>query len=158
MNFLTDAGALASGGAILRTDAQGAVQDTLTATQQQVQSLGVGAFFTVSAQTASLGGQILEDSSQIRIQSSAPIALFDLASAGGFKVKFTFTGSGREPLAFQWTFCEEPCAAADVLGTSILRDPTFDYLNAGNYRAQLTVTNEFPPPDTAERRFTLPLQ
>jgi len=144
VNFLTNAGELASGGLIVFTDSSGAARDTLVASQGQLDILGVGAAITVNAETAGIGGLLLRGTTTIRIQSSAPVALFDFTEqADGRTVVFTFTGSGREPLTFAWTFS----GTGGILftETSNLRNPSVTFPSAGSYTATLIVFNEFAP-------------
>jgi hypothetical protein len=95
VNFITEAGRLASEGRLVSTDADGRAVDTLTATKSQLDTIPTN-IFNVTAETAGLGGSILEDSFQIRIENSEPISaiecvITDSGGAGG-EVDCTFTG------------------------------------------------------------------
>ncbi len=146
VNFITNAGELASGGLILFTDASGAARDTLSANQAQLDVLGVNASINVSAETAGIAGTILEDQVQIRIQSSAPVPDFSFQiQSDGRTVNFTYTGTGKEPLTFLWEF-DNTTGSPAFTQQSSLRNPQVQFPPPpGSYTAELTVSNSFAP-------------
>ncbi len=152
VNFLAEAGTLASEGRLIDTDADGRAVDLLSATQAQLELIP-GQVFTVSAETAGLGGNLLEDSFQVRIDNSEPIATFqcvntDPAGAGG-EVDCTFTGRSIcvEPdfpgvqTVFLWSSAQAPPAAPIPPVTN--GNPTAKYFLTMdvNYTITLTVTD-----------------
>ena len=63
---------------------------------------------------------------------------------------FLFTGSGEEPLTFEWDF------ENDLAVDSTLRNPSHTYLTTGGKTVRLTVTNIFGT-DTATTTIQIPL-
>ena len=108
VNFLTDAGNLDSQGRLINTDQDGQAFDTLSATEAQLETQGTGTF-NVGAQTTGLGGTLLEQTFQVRIESSRPNAAFETASLGGKRYRFTFTGSvvDATQATFTWLIQEQ---------------------------------------------------
>ncbi len=103
VNFLTDIGSLASGGSSIITDGAGEARDTLTATESDLTAFG-GTSFTVRVQAAGIGGNILESSSTIRIQTGIPRASFtaDPVADSCLEYVFASTSTGQAPLTCDW--------------------------------------------------------
>ncbi len=103
VNFLTDIGSLASGGSSILTDALGEARDTLSATESDLTAFG-GSSFTVRVQAAGIGGNILESTSTIRIQTGIPRASFTATPVvdSCFEYVFTSTSTGQAPLTCEW--------------------------------------------------------
>jgi len=152
VNFLAEAGTLASEGRLIDTDADGRAVDSLSATQAQLELIP-GQVFTVRAETAGLGGSLLEDSFQVRIDNSEPIATFqcvvdDPTGVGG-EVTCTFTGRSIcvEPdfpgvqTVYLWSSAQAPTLPA--IPPVANGNPTAKYLltNDVNYTITLTVSD-----------------
>ncbi len=120
VNFLTELGSLASGGAAIFTDAGGAARDVLTVTGDDLDGVDQETF-AVRAQVAAADGVLIESVFDVAIQRLAPVASFEAVDGGTCTVIFTNTTTGREPLTFTWDF--------DGNGTvdSSERNPSFDY-------------------------------
>lgn len=134
VNFLTDLGRLKSGGGLKQTDANGQATDTLTVTENDI-TISDTTGFSVTAQTAGADGALISDDFQIQVQSNRPIADFTVRSAGQFKVQFTSTSTGLEPLTFDWVFGDGE--------TSTERNPVHDYKTQGRFTVTLSVSNTF---------------
>lgn len=149
VNFQTEIGTLRSGGGVLFTDARGEVRDVLTVTEADLSSI-TAPTFQVRAQVGGSGGNLVQATFQIRIQSSAPIASFLARSAGGFKVFFENTTQGAEPISYQWDFTND--------GTidSTVKSPTHDYGNAGTFTVRLVASNSAGT-DTEIQTVTVPV-
>ena len=97
VNFLTEVGDLASGGVIVRTNADGVATDSLTATLEQLETLGSQTVrtFDVTAQTIGIGATLLEDVAAIRVEESRPTADFECEMVGnvGTTYECRFTGT-----------------------------------------------------------------
>lgn len=151
VNFTTQLGSLVSQGRPIFTDADGVVEDTLTVTPQEVSSL-TAPTFDVGALVAGPDGDLLEDTFQIRVQSSAPIASFVARRAGGNQVFFDNRSTGAEPLSFEWDFTND--------GTidSTERSPTHDYGGSVTLTVtvRLTATNSLGS-DISLQTITVPI-
>jgi len=138
VNFQTDLGKLKSGGGLKQTDANGQATDTLTVTKDDI-TISDTTGFSVSAQTAGADGVLISDDFQIQVQSNRPIANFTVRSAGQFKVQFTSTSTGLEPLEFEWDFGDtEPDPTQEDK-----RNPVHDYETQGRFTVTLRVSNAF---------------
>lgn len=131
VNFLTEAGTLGSGGALLYTDSDGQATDTLTVTQGDLDALAMSTF-VVRAQTVDSAGHTIEASFLVHIQIGAPIADFTFV-ATGLQVQFLNQSTGDQPLSFLWDFGD------GVNSTEV--NPTHSYSTAGTYTVTLTATN-----------------
>ena len=133
VNFNTDVGSLASGGAVVPADANGQARDTLTVTAQDVDALGTRQF-NVRAETIDFSGIQLVATFQVRVQTGAPIADFDFF-VDGLQVTFLNQSTGDQPLTCNWNFGDG--------STSELCDPPVKTYGSANttYNVQLTVTN-----------------
>jgi PKD domain len=105
VNFLTDLGTLGSGGSSIETNGMGEARDTLTATESELTSFG-GTSFTIRVQAAGIGGNILEQSTTIRIQTGVPRASFISEGVPGSPMEFQFTSTstGQAPLTCEWRY------------------------------------------------------
>jgi hypothetical protein len=152
VNFLTEAGSLASGGAVQRTDGNGQARDTLTVTAQDLASLGTRSF-TVRAQTNDFSGALLEASFEVLLQRGVPTADFEWESTGvAGEVRFINTTTGEEPLSFQWNFGDEGA------GESNARNPTYTYVNkeTGELAQVVLVATNPLGTDTVTQTITVP--
>lgn len=134
VNFLKDAGSLASGGGLVYTDGAGLARDLLTITEADLAALPPGTTgITVSAEVAGSGGALItSDPQTIRLQTEIPIAGFDF-DATGLTVNFTNTSTGDPPLTYMWDFGDG--------GTSTSENPGNTYAAEGTYLVSLTATN-----------------
>jgi hypothetical protein len=134
VNFLTEAGSLSSGGALLYTDSGGQVSDTLTVTAQDIDALGARTF-VVRAQTVDFSGSPIEASFLVHIPTGAPIAGFTFVT-NGLQVQFQNQSTGNQPLSYLWDFGDQttPSNQTDA-------NPTHVYNTTGTYNVRLTVTN-----------------
>jgi hypothetical protein len=133
VNFNSDAGSLASGGAVVPADGGGQARDVLTVTAQDVDALG-SRQFNVRAETIDFSGTQLLATFQVRVQTGAPIADFDFF-VDGLLVTFLNQSTGDQPLSCNWSFGDGE--------TSNLCDPPVKTYGSANttYNVQLTVTN-----------------
>lgn len=133
VNFRTEAGSLASGGAFLTTDANGQATDTLEVSAADVQSQP-DRLITVTVESGGTGG-VISASKDISIQGP-PVASFTF-TVQGFFVSFNDTSTGN-PTGWRWDFGD---------GTPVLlqQNPAHDYspAGAGTYIVTLTVSNAF---------------
>lgn len=149
VNFTTDVGRLASGGAIVQTNANGQARDTLIVDEDDL--AGNVSSITVTAQTAGADGALKTTSFEIRVQGERPDASF-LFERGNTdrEVFFTNTSEGGEgELTYSWNFGD---------GTSSNEaNPEHTYAAAGQYTVRLTVTDENTQSDVATARITVPV-
>ncbi len=148
VNFGTDFGILASGGAGLVTDINGEVRDTLTVTTADVAAAGNS--FEVRAQTAGRGeggSTLITATFLVSVARLEPIASFTFSGPPSRTVVFNNESTGAEPLKFLWDFGEGGA-------TSTQRNPTYTYNSGGQKTVTLMVTNEFGS-DNAIANFTL---
>ena len=131
MNFNTEAGSLASGGAVVAADGNGQARDVLTVTAQDVDALG-SRTFNVRAETVDFSGAPIEAVFQVRVQTGAPIASFTWSS-NRLEVTFQNQSTGDQPLSYLWNFGDGT--------TSTLQNPIKTYSNPGDYTVTLSVTN-----------------
>jgi len=136
VNFTTELGRLRSGGAILTTDANGLVRDTLTVSADEIERTSTTGF-TVNATTTDGSGGLVSTSFEVKVQTDRPTANFTASSLGKFQVQFQSTSTGQEPLDFEWDF-GDPSSADN---TSTDRNPRHDYGTAGLFTVTLTVSN-----------------
>jgi len=136
VNFTTELGRLRSGGAILITDANGLVRDTLTVSADEIERTSTTGF-TVNATTTDGAGGLINTSFEVKVQTDRPTANFTASSLGKFKVQFQSTSTGQEPLTFEWDFGDP--GSAD--NTSTDRNPQHDYVTGGLFTVTLTVSN-----------------
>jgi hypothetical protein len=134
VNFLTEAGTLGSGGALLYTDSHGQASDTLTVTQADIDALARRTF-VVRAQTVDSATHAIEASFIVHIQTGAPIADFTFV-ATGLSVQFQNQSTGDQPLSYLWDFGDQTTPPNQTLAS-----PTHVYNTAGTYNVRLTVTN-----------------
>lgn len=131
VHFLTEAGSLDSGGAILPTDAYGQATDTLTLTAGDINALG-SRTFNVLARTVDFTGAQIEAVFQVHVQVGVPIADFTWFT-NGLEVNFQNQSTGGQPLSFLWNFGDGT--------TSTIEHPVKIYSNPGDYTVCLTATN-----------------
>jgi len=134
VNFLTEAGTLGSGGALLYTDSVGQASDTLTVTIADIAALG-SRTFVVRAQTVDFTGRAIEASFVVHIQTGAPIADF-IFVATGLSVQFQNQSTGDQPLSYLWDFGDQTTPPNQTIAS-----PTHVYNTADTYNVRLTVTN-----------------
>lgn len=134
VNFISDAGSLASGGGLVFTDGVGQAFDTLTITEADLAALPAGTTgIEVIAEVAGSGGTLISsDPEIIRLQTEIPIAGFD-TDINGLTVNFLNTSTGDPPLTYLWDFGDG--------GTSTSENPGNTYAEAGTYLVSLTATN-----------------
>ena len=132
VNFNTDAGTLASGGAVLQTDSGGQASDTLTLTAADVDALG-SRTFTVRAESIDFAGDPLDATFVVNVQTGAPIADFD-TFINGLTVTFQNQSTGDAPLSCSWDF-------GDGSSSSICDPPAKSYGTPDTYNVRLSVTN-----------------
>lgn len=135
VNFITEAGSLSSGGALLQTDANGQVFDTLTVTQADLAALPATAIsFNVSAEVAGSGGELVSSGDvPIRIQPEPPIAGFETTIVDR-NVTFRNTSTGGGTLRYQWDFGDG--------STSNEVSPSHLYDADGTFFVTLIATND----------------
>jgi hypothetical protein len=134
VNFVSEAGTLASGGGVLRTDSGGQAEDTLTLTVQDIDALGSRTFKVFAETTLSTG---LTDRAEfvVSVQTGAPIASFTFV-ATGLSVQFQNQSTGDQPLSYLWNFGDQTSPPNQTVAS-----PTHVYNTAGTYNVKLTVTN-----------------
>ena len=134
VNFTTQAGTLASGGGVLRTDSSGQAQDSLTLTVQDINALGSRTFKVFANSTDSTGAEISAEFT-VSVQTGAPIAEFTFVD-NLLTVQFTNQSTGDQPLSYLWDFGDgtTPAYRTDA-------NPTHTYANPNTYSVKLTVTN-----------------
>jgi hypothetical protein len=128
VNFTTDAGTLASGGAFLLSDANGQATDELTVTAEQLLAVGSDSF-EVTAEVGGASG-VVADSFAVAIQRP-PRASFTFSRVDN-TVAFTDTSTGG-PTSWQWDF-------GDGNG-STQQNPVHTFAAPGSYIVVLTVQN-----------------
>jgi uncharacterized repeat protein (TIGR01451 family) len=135
VNFVTEAGNLASGGGLVTTDEGGQAFDTLTVTQADLAALPATAtFFNVFAEVGGGGGELIDSGNvPIRVQPAPPVANFGF-SAAGLTATFSNTTTGGLPLTFSWDFGDGD--------SSTLPSPSHVYAVAGTYSVTLAAANE----------------
>lgn len=134
VNFLAEIGALESGGAFIRTDADGQARDSLELTEGDLNSIS-GDSFTVTAEAAGGGsgdgGLIQSDDAVVSILRR-PEASFTF-NRNDLTVVFQDTSTGN-PTSWLWTFGDETASVPQ-------QNPTHRYDAAGSYNVTLTVRN-----------------
>lgn len=137
VNFLTDVGRLNSGGSSIETNGSGEARDTLSASESELTAFG-GTSFTIRAQAAGIGGNILEQTATIRIQTGVPRASFSSNGVMGSPMEwqFTSTSTGSPPLTCEWNYGD---GNGETVQCTDVRNHT--YAANGTYTVQLTVTN-----------------
>jgi hypothetical protein len=153
VNFITEAGTLASEGRLVLTDADGRAIDSLVATKSQLDTIPTN-IFNVTAETAGLGGSLLEDVFQVRIETSEPVAVIEclITDKTDREIECKFTGSticfgagfARPEPEFDWS------ALAQIAGNPAVEQPlqdggstaNFRLTHANQYRISLTVTDD----------------
>lgn len=135
VNFLTEVGSLDSGGAVLQTDAGGTARDTLRVSPADIAGFP-GTSFTVRAQVAGFGGEVLEQSESIRIQTGFPQASFTV-EVSGLTASFTNTSTGEQPLSCLWTFAGD----ASISTSNQCSPPDVTYQTNGQKTVTLKVSN-----------------
>lgn len=149
VNFTTDLGRLASGGAIVQTNGNGQARDTLILEEDDL--TGNVSSITVTAQTASSDGALVEASFEIRVQGERPVASF-LFERGDTDREVFFTNTsegGQGNLTFTWDFGDNT--------SSNEANPEHTYAAAGSYTVRLTVLDENNQSDVATARITVPV-
>jgi PKD repeat protein len=136
VNFISQAGTLASGGGVLRTDSGGQVEDTLTLTVQDIDALGTRTFKVEAFSTDSTGAQI-SASFTVSVQTGAPISDFGFVTSG-LSVQFNNQSAGDQPLFYLWDFGDGVVPNPDNR-TEV--NPVHAYANPGTYPVTLQVTN-----------------
>jgi hypothetical protein len=148
VNFLTELGALASGGGSLQTGPGGTVTDILVVTPADLAGFPSSSF-VVRAQARGLGGLVLEETVSIRIQTGFPHAEFNFTGAPGNVVTFTNLSTGQQPLSCSWDFG----AGANPGTSSSCASPiVVTYTTPGNKTVSLVVSNVLGS-DTAVANF-----
>jgi hypothetical protein len=152
VNFITEAGTLASEGRLVQTDADGRAIDTLSATKSQLDTIPTN-IFNVGAETAGIGGSLLEDTFQIRIENSEPISAIEctIVDFTGREVDCTFTGRsicigpdfpGFATTTFDWSALPQvPAPSAEDPVTDGESSATFFLTQSVAYRISLSVTD-----------------
>ncbi len=136
VNFNTDAGTLASGGAVVQTDSGGQASDTLSLTAADIDALGTRTF-TVRAESIDFSGAELSASFQVNVQTGAPIADFTF-SVTGLDVSFLNSSTGDPVLSYSWNFGDGTMPA-----NRFDQNPVHSYtVNDMVYNVTLTVSNE----------------
>lgn len=135
VNFVSEAGTLASGGGVLRTDAGGQVQDSLNLTPQDLSALGRRTF-NVEAFTTDSTGLEVSANFTVSIETGAPIADFTFLVTG-VSVQFTNQSRGDPILRYLWDFGDgtTPSNRNDL-------NPLHNYANFGTYNVTLQVDND----------------
>lgn len=131
VNFNTEAGSLASGGAVVPADGNGQARDTLEVTAQDVDALG-SRTFNIRAETVDFSGAAIEAVFQVKVQTGAPISAFTWFP-NRLEVTFQNQSTGDEPLSYLWRFGDGT--------TSNLANPVKVYSNPGDYTVSLEATN-----------------
>jgi hypothetical protein len=134
VNFGTDFGILASGGAGINTNAGGEARDVVSLSAADV--IVAGSSFEVRAATFNGTDEAVATFS-VTVTRLQPIAsfAFTLLNDGQGGVSFLNQSTGAEPLSFSWDFNGE--------GSSSQRNPTFFFDVLGNKEVTLEVENEF---------------
>ena len=135
VNFNTQAGSLASGGAVISADGNGQARDTLTMTAADVDALG-SRTFNVSAETVLFDGSPASVQFQVSVQTGAPIADFTF-NANSLTVSFLNASTGDPVLNYSWNFGD-----GTTPPNRFDKDPTHTYSVPGTYNVTLTVTND----------------
>jgi len=128
VNFKTEVGTLASGGAFLTTDATGQVSDTLTVTEADIAALGDDDF-QVGLEVGGAGA-VVSQTFDIRIQRP-PDAAFSFVR-NQLTVAFE-DQSTNNPTSWTWEFGDGQ--------TSRQQNPTHTYSAPDTYTVTLTVRN-----------------
>jgi hypothetical protein len=147
VNFNTQAGSLASGGAVIVADGNGQARDTLTLTPQDISALGTRTF-NVEAETIDFSGTPLTATFQVRVNIGAPVADFDFF-VDGLTVTFTNNSTGDAPLTCSWDFgnntTSNDCNPAPVA-----------YSSVQDWTVRLTVSNSLGIDSIVKTVTTLP--
>ena len=136
VNFVSQAGTLASGGGVLRTDSGGQAEDSLSLTVQDIDALGTRTFKVQAFSTDSTGAQITAEFT-VSVQSGAPIADFTFVQSG-LSVQFNNQSSGDQPLSYLWDFGDGVVPNPDNRTDT---NPVHAYANPGTFPVTLQVTN-----------------
>jgi PKD repeat protein len=102
VNFGTEVGRLASGGSLLRTNAQGEARDTLFVDASDLAALNANSFNVTVVVGA--GDTTRTDQTTSRNNSCEPIAAFRAEDRGNNQVEVFNDSTGEEPLDFMWDF------------------------------------------------------
>ncbi len=134
VNFVTEVGTLASGGGLVRSNANGEATDRLTVTPENLTSLPTTATsFTVTGRTVLLDGTEATATFEVGIERAAPRADFTF-TVNNLDVTFANASTGEEPLTFLWDFGDGT--------TSTERNPSVKtYAAPDTYQVSLTATN-----------------
>jgi len=132
VNFVSQAGTLASGGRVLRTDEGGRAEDRLSLTAQDINALGRRTFVVEAFTTDSTGVEVSANFT-VRVQSGAPIASFTWI-ATKLVVQFQNQSLGDQPLLYNWRFGDGT--------TSVEVNPEHAYGTPGTYNVELTASND----------------
>jgi hypothetical protein len=130
VNFTTEIGRLASGGAFKVTDASGQATDRLTVSESDINALPLGTNdFTVGVEVGG-EGSVVGSTIEVRLESAPLEARFTWA-VEGLTVRFTDFSIG-EPTRWLWSFGDGT--------TSTEQNPTRNYTAPGTYPVTLQVT------------------
>jgi hypothetical protein len=131
VSFLTDAGALDSGGSLVKTDWNGQASDALSVTAGDIDALG-SSTFNVHARTVDFTGTLIDAIFRVNVQTGVPIADFTWV-ANRLEVNFVNRSTGIPPLSFLWVFGDG--------STSTSQNPIHAYPVPGTFRVCLSVSN-----------------
>jgi hypothetical protein len=138
VNFQTEVGRLASGGAIQRSNAQGQVRDTLQVTQSDLDAISNLTSFQVSVVVGTGSGGTTSDSAEIRINRCAPIAAFTATVGSNQTVTLSNVTTGEEPISYLWDFGGQ----IEQLGVETVKNPgTIRYTTPGQKTITLRAEN-----------------
>ena len=129
VNFSSEIGSLASGGALVETDSNGTAVDDLTVSEADIDSIR-GDTFTVEVEVGSGTGSLLSANETIFVRR-LPDAAFSFG-INTLTVVFTDTSLGN-PTRWNWNFGDG--------NTSELQNPAHTYAGADTYQVTLRVTN-----------------
>jgi len=132
VNFSSPVGTLQSGGNFLRSDANGAVSDTLEVEDSDISTL-TGDSFEISVEVAGGTGSLLNDTFTLGIQRP-PVAAFSFVVNSSTRQVAFKDESTPKPSSWRWDF-------GDGSGTSTAQNPTYTYSEPGTYLVTLTVRN-----------------
>jgi len=148
VNFTTQLGRLASGGAILLTNANGQVTDTLTVTETDLSNNQTS--LTVTAHAVAADGSALTADFAIQVQSQRPVAKFSFAKGtNNNDVVFTDQSTGAGTLTISWNFGDGTAGAGSVV--------THTYPSTGTFTVIETVNSSTGLSDTATGQITVPV-
>lgn len=139
VNFLAEAGSLASGGAVRTTNENGQASDSLILTSDDILALGTRSF-NVRAQTVDISGTQLEAAFVVRINIGAPVADF-IALPRGLDVDFINLTTGNPIVSCFWDFGDG--AILDQSESSGgCANAQHTYGTTGTFNVTLTATND----------------